>query len=171
MVKIAASDPVRSRTRTAWLAQLPRWVVGLVLVATGTGKVLDLPGFVQVLAAYDLLPAWGNVLLAYTLPCIELVTGLCLLTRIQLRLAAWVAVGLHGMLLSAVLMTLWRGLTITNCGCFGVFLARPLTSQTVVEDLMMLGMSIWILREVRFPARGLVSAPREKIGLGRGHPG
>jgi hypothetical protein len=32
-------------------------------------------------------------------------------------------------------------------------------------------MSIWILQEVRFPARGLVSAPREKIGLGRGHPG
>jgi len=34
----------------------PRWFVGLVLIATGTGKILDIPGFVQVLAAYDLLP-------------------------------------------------------------------------------------------------------------------
>ena len=35
---------------------LPRRFVGLVLVATGTGKALDIPSFVHVLAAYDLLP-------------------------------------------------------------------------------------------------------------------
>lgn len=53
------------------------------------------------------------------------------------------------MLVSAVSVTLWRGLAIANCGCFGVFLARPLTAQTVVEDVVMLGMSLLVLREVR----------------------
>ena len=125
----------------------PRWFVGLVLIATGTGKAFDMPGFVQVLAAYDLLPSSGNVALAYTLPFIELATGLCLLTRRGLRLAAWTAAGLHVMLLSAVLLTLWRGIEIANCGCFGVFLARPLTAQTVVEDAVMLALSIVVLRQ------------------------
>ena len=127
------------------MKHLPRWFVGLVLVATGTGKALDIPGFVHVLAAYDLLPLWGNVFFAYSLPFVELSTGLCLLTQRWLRPAAWIAVGLHAMLLSAVGVTLRRGLTIANCGCFGVFLARPLTGQTAAEDAGMLGMSLLVL--------------------------
>lgn len=127
------------------MKHLPRWFVGLVLIATGTGKVLDIPGFIYVLATYDLLPSWGAVLVAYTLPFAELITGLCLLTRVWLRPAAWIAVGLHVILLGAVLVSLWRGLAIANCGCFGVFLARPLTGQTAVEDAVMLGMSLLVL--------------------------
>ena len=50
------------------LRTFPRWFVGFILIATGTGKTLDIPGFVHVLAAYDLLPSWGNATLAYTLP-------------------------------------------------------------------------------------------------------
>lgn len=128
---------------------LPRWFVGFVLIATGTGKALDIPGFVHVLAAYDLLPSWGNVTLASTLPFLELATGICLVTRIKLPAAAWSTVGLHASLLSAVLITLWRGIEIANCGCFGVFLARPLTGQTAAEDAAMLGLSLLVLWQVR----------------------
>jgi len=143
-IKTAESE----RAQASWLSRIPRWFVGLVLLATGTGKALDIPGFVSVLAAYDLLPPWGNVLLAHTLPFVELSTGLCVITRVWLRPAAWVAVGLHVMLLGAVLITLWRGLAIANCGCFGVFLARPLGIQTVVEDTVLLGMSVLVLCQV-----------------------
>jgi len=128
---------------------LPRWFVGWILIATGTGKALDIPGFVQVLAAYDLLPAWSNVALAYTLPFLELATGICLVMGTRLFAAAWATVGLHAMLLSAVVITLWRGIEITNCGCFGVFLARPLTLQTAAEDAAMLGLSLLVLWQVR----------------------
>lgn len=131
------------------LRNFPRLFVGAVLIATGTGKALDMAGFVHVLAAYDLLPAWGNALLAYTLPFFELATGIALLTRTQLRAAAWAAVGLHTMLLGAVLITLWRGIAISNCGCFGVFFARPLTGQTVIEDALMLALSVCALRQAR----------------------
>jgi len=134
-----------------FLQYVPRWFVGLVLIATGTGKVLDIPGFVHVLAAYDLLPSSGNVALAHTLPFLELATGICLLTRIKLLAAAWAAVGLHVVLLGAVLATLWRGIEIANCGCFGVFLARPLTGQTVAEDVLMLAVSIVVLRQALLP--------------------
>ena len=137
------------RGKSYWFFHFARWFVGLVLLATGIGKALDIKGFVDVLSNYDLLPYFGNVLLGYTLPFIELTTGLCLLFRFALRTAAWAAVCLHVLLLGAALITLWRGLALANCGCFGVFLARPLTGQTVVEDVVMLGLSILVLYESR----------------------
>ena len=136
-------------TRYHWFFRFTRWFVGLVLLATGIGKALDMKGFVGVLSNYDLLPYFGNVLVAYTLPFIELTTGFCLLSRVALRPAAWVAVGLNVLLLCVAVITLWRGLALANCGCFGVFLSRPLTGQTVVEDVVMLGMSILVLCESR----------------------
>lgn len=140
---------MESNTSRSRLASVFRWFVGLVLISTGTGKALDMPGFVHVLAAYDLLPPWVNLALAYTLPFFELATGICLVARIRLVMAAWAAAALHVMLLGAVLITLWRGIAIANCGCFGVFFARPVDAQTVVEDAVMLALSIFVLWQAR----------------------
>ena len=48
-------------------------------------------------------------------------------------------------------LTLLRGIPISNCGCFGVFLARPPTWVTIIEDLILLALSLgawqsWKLR-------------------------
>ena len=104
--------------------------MGLVLVATGTGKILDLSGFTGVVEQYRLVsPAVAQVV-TYTLPFVELATGLCLVSRLWLRAATASAVVLHLLLVGAVAVTLWRGIPVSNCGCFGVFLARPLGAQT-----------------------------------------
>ncbi len=124
---------------------LVRQLLGLILIATGLGKLLDIPGFVQVLANYQLLPTWGGVVMAYALPFIELITGLGLLTANYLRAAASSTVILHIMLLTAASVTMWRGIHLDNCGCFGVFLARPLGIQTLIEDSMLLLLSLWVL--------------------------
>jgi uncharacterized membrane protein YphA (DoxX/SURF4 family) len=142
MIATARREPAVSGSSRPWLLQLPRLFVGAVLVATGSGKALDMAGFARVLGAYDLLPHGLNLLLAYTLPFVELATGVCLLAGRRVVAAAWVAVGLHVMLLVSVFVTLWRGLTVANCGCFGVFWPRPLTGQTAVEDTVMLAMSL-----------------------------
>ena len=123
-------------------ARLPSLFVGGVLVSTGIGKAFDLPGFVDVVAAYELLPTWGNRGVAFTLPFVELATGLALLLGFRLRLAAASAVAIHAMLVGVVVTTLLRGVPVENCGCFGVFLARPLGVQTLVEDVVMLGLSV-----------------------------
>lgn len=145
-IKTAPLEATEPRPAVPWVAQIPRWFVGVVLVATGLGKVLDIAGFVHVLAAYDLLPHWLNLGLAYSLPFIELATGICLIARLQLLMAACIAVGLHVLLLTAVVTTLWRGIAVANCGCFGVFLARPLTAGTAVEDAAMLALSLLAAR-------------------------
>lgn len=124
---------------------LARQLLGLILLATGIGKALDIPGFVQVLSNYQLLPYWGNVVMAYTLPFIELATGLGLLTAKGLVPAAYSAVVLHVLFLSTASITLWRGIHLDNCGCFGIFLARPLSIQTLIEDGSLLLLSLYIL--------------------------
>ena len=54
------------------------WFVGGVLIATGTGKILDLEGFVGVVEDYNLVSRAGARLVAWSLPFIELAAGLCL---------------------------------------------------------------------------------------------
>ncbi len=139
-------------------SSLARHLLGLILIATGFGKLLDIPGFVQVLANYQLLPPWGNVAMAYALPFIELSTGFGLLTATYLRTAASSTVILHIMMLMAASVTMWRGIHLDNCGCFGVFLARPLGIQTLIEDSILFLLSLWILfRSTRYT--------KEKIDL------
>jgi len=129
-----------------------RIMLGLLLIATGVGKLLDIPGFIGVIEAYDLLPAWSAVAVGYLLPFVELVTGIGLVFKMQTHFAAWSAVGLHVIFLTGVIITLVRGLELDNCGCFGVFWARPLTLQTVFEDSLLLLISIFLLWSYR-PSR------------------
>ncbi len=129
-------------SRFGSLQRHPRLFVGLILISTGIGKLLDIPGFVSVLDAYQLTPFWITKILAYSLPFIEFLTGLTLLISRRYILGLWVAVILHLLMLIAVTVTYLRGISVENCGCFGVFLARPLSFQTIIEDLFMLVMSI-----------------------------
>jgi len=51
-----------------------------------------------------------------------------------------------------------------NCGCFGVFWARPLSGATLIEDLVMAGLSIlaWKWAGSASPAAGEVAHPSER---------
>ncbi len=144
MTSIPAAE-VRPGTRLSWLWQAPRIFVGAVLIATGTGKWLDIPGFVAIVDAYALLPHGLNLLLGVSLPFVELGCGIALLIWARPRRAAWCAVGLHVLLLTGVVVALSRGRELANCGCFGVFLARPLTWATAAEDAVMLILSLLAL--------------------------
>ena len=139
----------QSNQRFHWLWSVPRVLVGLVLIATGSGKGFDIPGFVTVLDAYQLQPHWVSIVLAYTLPFIELGIGICLLIAVQRVPTAWIAVGLHMVMISVVTITLKRGIEVANCGCFGVFLARPLTKIAMIEDAVMLALSLLVLWDAR----------------------
>ncbi|MCI0668202.1 MAG: hypothetical protein L0Y38_08135 [Methylococcaceae bacterium] len=123
--------------------EFPRYFVGAILIATGLGKLLDTAGFVGVIEAYRLVSHEIGVALAYSLPFIELGTGFSLVTGRYLSSGASLAVGLHTLMIGVVVATLERGIRVDNCGCFGVFLARPLSFSTLIEDLVMLAMSVW----------------------------
>jgi uncharacterized membrane protein YphA (DoxX/SURF4 family) len=118
--------------------------LGLLILGTGVGKALDLPGFVRVMETYGLLAPALLSSVAVAITASELVLGVWLISgwRPATALLAAIAVNLgYAVLLS---LTLARGLDLKNCGCFGVFLARPLRWFSPLEDLAFAGLA-WLL--------------------------
>ncbi len=133
-------------TRNRILLATLRYFVACVLLLTGLGKLLDVPGFVEVLKTYQAIPDWAQLFVAVGLVLIELRIAEWLLRDKTLVLGAFASTILHSVFTVWAGITLLRGVPVPNCGCFGVFLARPLTGWTLVEDLFMVGASCLVLR-------------------------
>jgi hypothetical protein len=121
----------------------------LLMLATGVAKLLDMQGFFAVVATYQLLPAAWIPLAGWALVLTELGLVAWLLSGWRLPWAGLLIVGLHLMYLAWLLLALGRGLELDNCGCFGVYLARPLTWWTPLEDLALLAAAVALYRLAR----------------------
>lgn len=125
------------------------WGLGVILLATGLGKLLDIPGFAGVLADYRLLPAALLLPAAILVTTAELAAGVALLAPATRRPAAALA-GLLALLNIGVLsLTLARGIRLSNCGCFGVFFPRPLAWWSPLEDAVLLALALLAGRPAR----------------------
>ena len=123
-------------------AAVLRWAIGLVLLVTGAGKLLDVAGFAEVLRSYEALPGAWLMPAATTVAIAEVLLALWLFSGRRLVAASLASATMHLAYAIWSAAALSRGLRLPNCGCFGVFLARPLTRQTVAEDLVMVALSV-----------------------------
>jgi hypothetical protein len=135
-----AASPLRAAGEAA------RWLLALVFAATALGKLLDVPGFADVLAAYRLFPEPLLLPLAFGLGLMEAAIAIGLLSRAAWRPAAIAGLALALVGTAVLTLTLARGIALENCGCFGVFLARPLRPWTPLEDLVLAGLAWLALR-------------------------
>ncbi|MGH8760135.1 MAG: MauE/DoxX family redox-associated membrane protein, partial [Burkholderiales bacterium] len=115
-------------------ARFLRGLFLLLMLASGTGKLLDVPGFILVVDSFRALPAPLLAPSAWALTLTELGLAAWLAVGRRLQWAALVLVLMHAMYLAWLLMALSRGLDLPNCGCFGVYLARPLSAWSPIED-------------------------------------
>jgi uncharacterized membrane protein YphA (DoxX/SURF4 family) len=133
------------------MRSFPRLFLGLLFTATGLGKLLDNRGFAQVIASYELgLPGPALLPLGLFIALAELGIGANLLRGHRLRSNLWATLVFHLGYAGLAAITLWRGIALDNCGCFGVFLARPLSWGTVAEDCGLAAVSafaIWLYRD------------------------
>lgn len=133
-------------TRCVLLAS--RYFLGLLFVATAIGKLLDNRGFAKVINSYQ-LGIQDNWLLAIGLmvSLLELVIGINILRGQALQANIFATLVFHLAYAFLAFVTLLRGMAISNCGCFGVFLARSMTWATVAEDMVLAGISLvcWLL--------------------------
>ena len=114
-----------------------RFLIGTVLVVTAVGKLLDVAGFAKVIGTYEVFSDSTLMPLAVLVPVAELLLGAWLFAGRWLFAAAVTAVAMHLAYAAWAASAVERGLKLSNCGCFGVFLPRPLGWSTVVEDLAM----------------------------------
>lgn len=125
--------------------QLLRVFFGVLMLATGVGKALNMPGFIGVVDSYQSLPSMLIAPAAWALMLTELGLSLVLLSGRQLVVVAWLLIALHFMYLVWTAVALARGMDLPNCGCFGVYWPRPLRWYSPLEDLflMLLAIAFW----------------------------
>ena len=137
-------DPRSIRHRPAILARL----LGGLFTAMAAFQLADLPGFVGVLEAFQLGGSGTAWMLTVVLLAGELVSGLWLLVMPGVApIVAAIVFALTSLLWSALAAQAFaRGLTLANCGCFGVYLAQPLRWWVLLQDAALLGYSAVLLR-------------------------
>ena len=127
-----------------WLIRLS---LGGVIVAAGIGKFLDVKGFVGVIDTYKFnLPRPVAWIIAVLVSAFELSLGIWILSGYQLYWAAIASIFMHAGYAVLLTITLARGIKLNNCGCFGVFLARPLRWFTPLEDVALIIVSYVLLK-------------------------
>jgi len=119
------------------LLRIIQFFIALLLLTTAIGKLLDNRGFAEVLLTYDLFPEAVLLPLALGMSLFELFLSLWIFSGIKLKYASIIAVILHIQLVLVAISSNLRELNIPNCGCFGVFWARPMNWGTVVEDSLL----------------------------------
>lgn len=124
-----------------------RFLFGLIFVVTSIGKLLDNRGFAAVLETYQLVPVFFLLPLALFISLSELLLGLLFFWGKNLFRCAQLTLGIQLVYLALAISSNVRGLDIPNCGCFGVFLARPMTPWTILEDavLVVFALGLWNL--------------------------
>lgn len=120
-----------------------RYFLGLLFLATSIGKLLDNRGFAEVIGTYQLgIPDGVLLPAALGVSLLELGIGLHILLGRALRLSVLGTLCFHVGYTTLAVVTLHRDIPIANCGCFGVFLARPLAWSTVIEDAVLVAISV-----------------------------
>lgn len=119
-----------------------RIVLGLFFLVAGIGKAVGVPGFVDVIRTYRTgLALSGRWAAAIAITVIETALGLWILSGRRTAAGALFSFFLNIGYFALMAVTLLRGIRVPNCGCFGVFLARPLAPGTLLEDLVLCAFS------------------------------
>ena len=118
------------------------FMAGFFLVF-GSFKLFDLGGFKTAFSTYDLLAqAWSPYGVFY--PFIELALGFAFLYKFQLMYALWGSVILMSFGSLGVINALRQNKQI-RCACLGTSLNLPMSTITLIEDLVMVIMSVMML--------------------------
>ena len=107
-------------SRNEMAALVLRVLMGAWFVFTGGVKIFDsgLDQFVADIGNYKLVHGWLAIAVAYVIPWVEVVAGLCFMLGILKKGAWWAMLGLVLAFTVSVGSAWWRGLDI-SCGCLG----------------------------------------------------
>lgn len=122
-----------------------RIFLGILITGAGVGKLLDVRGFLSVIETYQFhLPLLLMWIIAIGVIIFEIALGLWILFGKNLKTGAILSILMHAGYFILSSITLLRGIELQNCGCFGVFFARPLEWYSPLEDLALILVSYYL---------------------------
>lgn len=120
-----------------------RWFMGGFFIAFSFFKMLDLRGFADAYRSYDLvakaMPGYG-----FIYPFIELGLGLAYIADASPWITNLVTAVVMAVSLAGVLRAVLSKRAI-RCACLGTVFQLPMSTVTIIEDGLMLGMAIVML--------------------------
>ena len=123
-----------------------RLVLGGVFVWAGAAKLVQIPSFVETVAAFDMLPADWAAPFALSVIWIELIAGGLLLLDIWPRSNALVVLVLLVIFSAALGINMYRGNDVT-CGCFGGDGEASLAWSLLRDVLLAGGATVLLVRK------------------------
>jgi hypothetical protein len=120
-----------------------RSFMAVFFTAFATFKLMDLKGFADGYATYDLL-AMRARWYAYLYPFIELGFGLLMIADVQSDILLWIELAVMGFGGLGVAIKLAKHEQV-QCVCLGTFLKVPLTFVTLIEDFGMAFVALALL--------------------------
>lgn len=143
-----------------------RIILGAVYTAMALGQLASFGRMPSILATYGLVDSAAAIALAVVLIAGELVCGVWFLARPRSKALppVWVFTAVSVMWTFLAVQAYARGLTVTNCGCFGIYLSQRLSWFVLAQDALTLLYAGLLLRG----ARRAPGAPAERGAPGRG---
>jgi len=127
--------------RTKWAERIGRWIIAGIFLGAAIPKILDPFGFALDISHYQMVPGWAMNPMAITMPWIEAIVGLALLSGFAAEGGIVLSNLLFVMFLVALGQAWARGLDI-DCGCFGHSEAKGHIGLAFVRDLGFLALGL-----------------------------
>jgi glutaredoxin len=128
-------------------AQAARWFIGFSMCALGMLKLRDIETFSTMFLGYDLLAqrwlAYGRVY-----PFAEVGAGVLMIAGALTWLSAPVALFIGGVGAVSVFKAVYLDKRTLKCACVGGDSNVPLGFVSLVENLMMVAMAVWMLAKM-----------------------
>jgi copper chaperone CopZ len=128
-----------SGDRFSWMKLLQNFMAGFFLVFSFF-KLLDIKGFAESYATYDIIAKrwmeWG-----YIYAFIELGLGVAYLVNFEPVITNVITIMVMGVSIIGVLQSVLNKRKI-KCACLGAVFNLPMSTITIIEDALMLGMSL-----------------------------
>lgn len=144
----------------AWICRL---ALGALFVFAGYTKLRNPFLFEMAVDAYRLLPIWAVVVVARSLPWLEVVLGILLLVGWNLRYFASLAALLLGFFVTMMGITYSRGVE-ANCGCFGF--GEKISPLTLARDSALLVLAVFLAVHAWRQGKSIVNSHRAAEGAG-----
>lgn len=123
------------------------WFISISMVLLGLQKLQDVERFATMFLNYDLL-AQRWVRYGYVYPFVETVAGLLMLAGVLTWLSAPAALFVASIGAISVFKAVYIDKRDLKCACVGGDSKVPLGFVSLTENLMMIGMAIWMLSKL-----------------------
>ena len=116
---IQLNNIIKNLLCNQWMELTARLILGVTFIYASYNKILAPAEFAKLVYGYNLFPHETINLISITIPFIELISGMALITGIYTRAAALIIIGMLTAFIIIISIYVIRGHEF-DCGCFSV---------------------------------------------------